>query len=85
MKPTTELDMRQRILALDKLRQTHQIDNDQYVDGLLKLQKAAVREALTRLKKDMEMHTVPEGKGLITRSYLNNSIDFELAKLEEGE
>ena len=39
-------------------------------------------KALKQLKADMQMHTVPEGKHLITRSYLNNSIDFMVEKLE---
>jgi len=41
----------------------------------------AVQAALLKLKKDMQMHTVPEGFDLITRSYLNNSIDFMVSQL----
>lgn len=50
-----------------------------------RLVREAVTAKLLKLKEEMKMHTVPEGRDLITRSYLNNSIDFEIAALEEGE
>lgn len=36
------------------------------------------RDEILKLKEEMRMHTVPEGSDLITRSYLENSIDFML-------
>lgn len=38
MKPNNQTDeIREKILALDKKRQTHQIDNSEYIDKLIKL------------------------------------------------
>ena len=44
-----------------------------------------VVETLEKLKTEMKMHTVPEGHDLITRHYLNNSIDFMVAALRKGQ
>jgi len=52
------------------------------IDKITALIQQEVEETLQRIKKEMEMHTVPEGANLITRSYLNNTIDFEIAKLK---
>lgn len=41
---------------------------------------AAIKE-LEKVKFEMKMHTVPEGRHLITRSYLNNTIDFMVNEL----
>lgn len=45
---------------------------------------ALFESELEQLKTDMRMHTVPEGQNLITRSYLENSIDFVIKRLHEG-
>lgn len=52
---------------------------------LLALHTKAVVATLLKLKEEMKMHTVPEGTDLITRSYLNNSIDFIIAQLSAKE
>lgn len=39
---------------------------------------------LEAIKEEMKMHTVPEGQGLITRSYLNNTIDFKIKALKNS-
>ncbi len=41
-------------------------------------------QALTRIQTEMRMHTVPEGTGLITRSYLDRTIEFELKRMREA-
>jgi hypothetical protein len=37
---------------------------------------------LEKLKTDLAMHTVPEGTDLLTRSYVNNAIDFAIGQLQ---
>lgn len=53
------------------------------LDLIAQERRKAKIEVLEKLKDTIKMHTVPEGRGLITRSYLNNSIDFMLAELKE--
>lgn len=45
--------------------------------------KAKTKAVLLKIKEEMRMHTVPEGRGLITRSYLENTIDFEIKELSD--
>lgn len=57
----------------------------EFIKGYARLldlrERATARDVLLKLKEEMAMHTVPEGRGLIARSYLNNTIDFEVAQL----
>lgn len=41
-----------------------------------------VQTLLLRIKEELKQHTVPEGRDLITRSYVNNTIDFELERIK---
>jgi hypothetical protein len=39
--------------------------------------EAAISAALDRIATSVKQHTVPEGKHLVTRSYVLNTIEFE--------
>lgn len=43
----------------------------------------AVVEAISRIRQSVMSHTVPEGKDLMTKSYLYNTLDFELKTQQE--
>jgi transketolase len=53
----------------------------QIQDLMLARARTATKKVLEELKQEMRMHTVPEGNHLITRSYLENTIDFKIAEL----
>ena len=59
------------------------VEREEMIDLIAQERRKAKIEVLEKLKDTIKMHTVPEGRGLITRSYLNNSIDFMLAELKE--
>lgn len=44
-----------------------------------------VREALDAVEQSIKQHTVPEGRDLITRSYVRNTLAALRPKPEEGE
>jgi hypothetical protein len=87
MTPSPSIDESQGDELL-KLVREHLIDVDQhgYVEGeddvvasrelraLIDREKA---ELLDRIETSVKMHTVPEGRHLITRSYVLNTINFE--------
>lgn len=50
---------------------------------LIKLVVGAQEKLLKRLEESINQHTVPEGAGLITRSYVQNTINFELTTLRK--
>src|SRR5690349_17724896 len=59
-------------------------------DYILAREAKLIRDAeialLQRIQQEMAMHTVPEGKGLVSRSYLNNTLDFMIHfQQREGE
>lgn len=51
-------------------------------EAILKEINTQTIKVLEEVKEEMKMHTVPEGVGLITRSYLNNTINFKIKQLE---
>lgn len=75
------------ILDWNRPSQLENINADTNYNKLIPVIKAlintAVEEALLKLKEEMKMHTVPESTRLITRTYLNNSIDFMIQAQKE--
>lgn len=66
--------------------------DEAYVKGFMKASKGAfksrqeakriaVEELLDRLEASISSHTTPEGRDLITRSYVKNTLNFERNKL----
>jgi hypothetical protein len=53
---------------------------------LLPIVEAAIKATLDRIADSVKQHTVPEGKDLVTRSYVLNTIEFERgrASLQTG-
>jgi hypothetical protein len=53
-------------------------------DNLMQLhtkdKEAAVLAALDRIADSVKQHTVPEGRDLVTRSYVLNTIEFERSR-----
>jgi hypothetical protein len=41
-------------------------------------------ERLDNIEQSIVQHTVPEGKHLVTRSYVRNAIEFERQAIKEG-
>lgn len=62
--------------------EVYRLTKEEAVAKLAAREQRLVAEALLKLKEEMRQHTVPEGRGLITRSYLENSIDFMIAGIE---
>jgi hypothetical protein len=54
-------------------------------ERLLAWRSKAVKQVLLKIKEEMRMHTVPEGHELITRHYLEKTIEFEIGRLTQGE
>lgn len=82
---TNNAELREKIEAIQFKYGYGDIGYNKIIELIDQEKTAAVTEKLEKLKSDMTMHTVPEGKHLITRSYLNNAIDFELSQLKQEE
>jgi len=55
------------------------------IESLLDLIYQKQLALLDRIKESLNNHTTPEGRDLLTRSYINNTLEFERQKLEKGE
>lgn len=54
------------------------------VDGIMPMVTSAQLDLLDRLEQSINNHTTPEGRQLLTRSYVKNTLDFERGKLTQN-
>jgi hypothetical protein len=63
-------------------------DADAICDAILPLftkdKEAAIKATLDRIADSVKQHTVPEGRDLVTRSYVLNTIEFERSRATGG-
>lgn len=78
-----DTELREAIVALDKGTQKGVLTVEAGVNDLLALITASQKTLLDRIEQSVKQHTVPEGKHLVTRSYVLKTLEFERGKLEE--
>ena len=57
---------------------------DNLITLFTKDKEAAIKATLDRIADSVKQHTVPEGKDLVTRSYVLNTIEFERSRATGG-
>jgi hypothetical protein len=53
-------------------------------EALLAWRDKSTTDLIDRLEQAIDQHTVPEGKHLITRSYVQNCLEFERQRIAKG-
>lgn len=56
---------------------------DDVEDELLALIASHTNAALDRIEESVKQHTIPEGKHLVTRSYVLNTLEFERNRIQK--
>lgn len=85
----TDMDWIDEILGKNWMAVPPEKRPKDYVEGTYTWQGDAIRahliaekrELIESIRQSVMSHTVPEGRGLMTKSYLYNTLDFELGKL----